>query len=314
MNAYIYDIAVVLILLLGVVIGYKRGVIRTILSLMCLLISFTVASAVSSPEVCSSIYEKYMHETVAKYIDDGVSKARNQAKEKINEYLKESAYKLIDELPFGSEMMKEYVDETANTDGIAAIYEFLGIDIHTLLTNPEISGKISMIADEYSVTAADTINSRLPLGISVKTEDIRKIMTDTDAQEAFIYEIFGVSSEDSGNISASVYIENTVVRPILLRMIGTVIWTVIFSAVNFILHIAVQIILVIRKAAPVKMCDSVLGAALGAVAGMAVVSALTVVIVMVVSFTGGMSFMNEDIFSETILFGRIYGVVCGLTG
>ncbi len=313
MIAYIYDIVIVLILFLGIITGYKRGVIKTILSLLCMIIAFVTASFFSSPEMCSVIYDKYFHEPVSERVEYGVAEVRQQIRDKLNEQLKETAYEMIDKLPFGSEQLKAYVDESVNTEGISAIYEFLGIDIRTLLTNSEISGKIDMIADEYSVIAADAINKRLPLGIKVRSEDIRQIMTDVDAQEAMIYEVFGISSEGE-NEGAAVYIEKKIIRPMSLRVLGAVLWTVIFAVVNFLLHIAVQIILIIRKLKPVKVCDNVLGAVMGAVGGSVVISVFTVIIVMVVNVTGGMSFMNEDIFSETVLFGKIYEIFYRITG
>lgn len=309
MVPYIYDMVLILILLIGIIRGYRRGVMRTVLSILCFVIAFSAASYFSSDTICSAVYDKYFSSYITEHIDEAVDQAKAQAVEEVNRQLKEAAYRFIEELPFGNDLLKKYSDKLMNTDGIAQIYEFLGIDVRTLLTNPEISGRINSIAEKYSYTAADAINSRLPFGITVEHEAVKEVMTDINAQEALIYEVFGIRSKYADSGGATVYIENKIVRPIFVRFIGIVIWAVVFSVVNLILHIAVKIILIVRNAGPVKMCDSFLGAVLGAAAGMAAIIACGALIVLAVKLTGGMTYMNEDIFGETILFGHVYNII-----
>ena len=105
--------------------------------------------------------------------------------------------------------------------------------------------------------------------------------------------------------------EKKVIRPIFIRFIGIIIWAVVFAAVNAVLRIIISIIMIIAKAPPIKACDSALGAAAGCAAGIAVIIVCSTLIFLAVNFTGGMSFMNEDIFSKTMIFGRIYDIIAG---
>lgn len=309
MVPYIYDIALVLIIVISIVIGYRRGVMRTVLSLMCFVIAFSAASFMSKETVCSAVYDKYFSDSITEHIDEAVQQAKEQIVEEIDSNMQEAAHRVIEELPFGNDILKKYSDRLLNTRGITGVFEILGIDVRTLLTNPEISGKIDIAAEKYSYAAADAINSRLPFGITVKREDIKEVMTDLNAQEALIYEVFGIRSANSDTMGAAPYIEKRIVRPIFVRFIGIVIWTVVFSVVNSVLHIAVKIILIVRHVQPIKVCDSLLGGALGAVAGIAAVVACGAVIVLIVKLTGGITYMNEDIFEQTILFGRVYDMI-----
>ena len=48
MSAYIYDIALLLIMIVCIGLGYKRGVLRTILNCVCFVIAVAIASVLSS--------------------------------------------------------------------------------------------------------------------------------------------------------------------------------------------------------------------------------------------------------------------------
>lgn len=317
MSPYIYDIALIVIMLLSIGMGFKKGVLRTVLSLVCLIIAFSAASVMSSAEICSAVYDKYFHEYISEHIDSAVEQAKNQAKDKIKTELNDVIDSFIDENLGGSGFLKDYADniisrgEETASETIPELYAFLGIDVRTLLTNPEISGKIDTIAAEYSKAAADALSSRLPFGITVRSESVEEVMSDLDAREALVYELFGIKSEQSDTQGAADYLEKAVVRPIFLRFIGIVIWTAVFAVVNFVLRIVIRIILIVRKIEPIKACDSLLGGACGAAAGIAVIAACSVIIVLLIRFTGGLTYMNEDIFEQTILFKKVYDFISG---
>ncbi len=318
MSPYVYDIVPVVIMLLCIGTGYKRGVLRTVLGLICMVIAFSIASVLSSPEICAGLYDKYLHDRISVYIQESVDEAKVKIKEQAMDEAQKAVDEFIDENFGGSELLKESAkDFLAGGDEFAAeavpeLYDFVGVDIRTLLTNPEISGKIETVAAKYSSVAAEEINRRLPLGITVKQSEVYQVLADVNASEALIYELFGIKSENSEAVGAADYIERRAVRPIFVRFIGIVIWAVVFSVVNFLLRIIVRVILIIRKIEPVKACDSLLGGALGAAAGLAVIAACCTLIVLLVNFTGGMTYMNEGIFEQTVYFKQIYDIIAGL--
>lgn len=318
MIPYIYDIAAAVILIAFIGRGFKRGVLRTVLSLVCLIIAFSVAAACSSYPVTSKIYDDYLSETVSEHIDSAVNKVRDETAKKLKDEAEQTADRFIDDNLGGSEELKQVVRDYLSTDDdelrsqLSEAYSYLGIDISTLLTNPDFRAKIEDIAPQYSGRVADEINSRLPLGIKISKSSVEDIITDEKAHEAIVYDMFGIRSESSPTEGTADYIENKLVRPAAIRMIGAVVWAAVFTAVNIVLKIIVNIILIVRKIEPVKACDSILGGVLGAAVGAVVLAAAVILIVLIIRFTGGMTYLNEDIFSDTLFFGRLYELAKGL--
>lgn len=311
MLAHIYDIALILIILVCIATGYKKGVLRAILNIACLVIAFSAASMLSTDSVINKIYDDYCHDAVITILDAAVDKAKEKAKERITEETDTIIDTIVDEHFDGSddmrEMMKEAVGNSSLTIGnkLSEVYEYFGGDLSALLTNPIISDKINNIALKYSSVIAEEINLHLPLGITVKQEDIHSYLTDEKAAEALIYELLGGGSDDGELKGIPTYAEKTIISPILKRIIEIVVWVCTYTIVNIILRVIVRIILVVRKVEPIKACDSLLGALLGAVGGVLLICAAAFVIVMVIDLTGGMTYINYEIIEQTIIFREI---------
>lgn len=322
MTPFIYDIAVILIFILCIWRGYKRGVLRTVLGLVCIVLSYLIASALSSYPVCSGIYEKYLRETVYEHIDSAVQQAKEETAARIKEQAENAADSFIDEKLEGSPEAKEFADRLFEggskllEEAAPNIYSFFDNHKETLLTNPVISGKIESVAAFYSHSAAEKINARLPLGIKVKEESVKELITDGDAADAFMYELFGSVGDEGSDGSKGTdrkgvadHIERKAAAPIFIRLIGVIIWTVTFAVSGFVLRLIVRIFLTVRAISPVRACDSALGGVLGAVMGIGITAVCCVVIILIVQLTGGMTYMNEEFFGGTLIFGKIYRAI-----
>lgn len=320
MISYIYDIAVALIIIICIGSGYKKGILRTVLNIVCLVIAFSLASVFSSYEATEMIYDGYIHEHVMEITVQAVEKAKDEAKQRVLYEAEHWINEAVDENPGGSELLKDFFKDSLEPGGemlkesIAGIYEYAGVDIQEILTNPIVRDKINDVAEKYSSTLADEINSRMPLGFSVDDEGVKEIITDTEASEAVVYDVFGIKSENSETEGISDYIEKKLIRPAALRTLGIIIWIAVFTVVNTVLRIIISIILVVRKIEPVKACDSLLGGVLGAAGGLAAVIAVCAVVMLITQLTGGFEYMNEDIYADTIVFGRIYDFIAGFIG
>ena len=318
MFPYIYDIVAAVILIAFIGRGFKRGVLRTVLSLVCLVIAFSAAAALSSYPITSKIYDDYFAETVSEKIDTAVKDVRDETVNKLKDEAEKSADTFIDDNLGGSDELKQLVRDYLSTDDevmreqFSKVFSLAGIDVNDLLTNETFRDKINSIASQYSGLVTDRINDRLPVGVKVSESSVKDFLTDSSAHEAIVYDVFGIKSKDSQTEGTAKYIEKTLVRPAAIRMISAVIWAVVFTAVNIILRIIVNIVLIVRKIEPVKACDSILGGVLGAAVGAAVVAAAVILTVIIVRFTGGMAYFNEDIFSQTLFFGRLYDLAKGL--
>lgn len=317
MFPYIYDIVAAVILIAFIGRGFKRGVLRTVLSLVCLVIAFSAAAALSSYPITSKIYDDYFAETVSEKIDTAVKDVRDETVNKLKDEAEKSADTFIDDNLGGSDELKQLVRDYLSTDDevmreqFSKVFSLAGIDVNDLLTNETFRDKINSIASQYSGLVTDKINDRLPVGVKVSESSVKDFLTDSSAHEAIVYDVFGIKSEDSHTEGTAKYIEKTLVRPAAIRMISAVIWAVVFTAVNIILRIIVNIVLMVRKIEPVKACDSILGGVLGAAVGAAVVAAAVILTVIIVRFTGGMAYFNEDVFSQTLFFGRLYDLAKG---
>lgn len=317
MFPYIYDIVAAVILIAFIGRGFKRGVLRTVLSLVCLVIAFSAAAALSSYPITSKIYDDYFAETVSEKIDTAVKDVRDETVNKLKDEAEKSADTFIDDNLGGSDELKQLVRDYLSTDDevmreqFSKVFSLAGIDVNDLLTNEAFRDKINSIASQYSGLVTDRINDRLPVGVKVSESSVKDFLTDSSAHEAIVYDVFGIKSKDSQTEGTAKYIEKTLVRPAAIRMISAVIWAVVFTAVNIILRIIVNIVLIVRKIEPVKACDSILGGVLGAAVGAAVVAAAVILTVIIVRFTGGMAYFNEDIFSQTLFFGRLYDLAKG---
>lgn len=317
MFPYIYDIVAAVILIAFIGRGFKRGVLRTVLSLVCLVIAFSAAAALSSYPITSKIYDDYFAETVSEKIDTAVKDVRDETVNKLKDEAEKSADTFIDDNLGGSDELKQLVRDYLSTDDevmreqFSKVFSLAGIDVNDLLTNETFRDKINSIAPQYSGLVTDRINDRLPVGVKVSESSVKDFLTDSSAHEAIVYDVFGIKSKDSQTEGTAKYIEKTLVRPAAIRMISAVIWAVVFTAVNIILRIIVNIVLIVRKIEPVKACDSILGGVLGAAVGAAVVAAAVILTVIIVRFTGGMAYFNEDIFSQTLFFGRLYDLAKG---
>ncbi|MCI7499211.1 MAG: hypothetical protein MSA82_07370 [Oscillospiraceae bacterium] len=317
MFPYIYDIVAAVILIAFIGRGFKRGVLRTVLSLVCLVIAFSAAAALSSYPITSKIYDDYFAETVSEKIDTAVKDVRDETVNKLKDEAEKSADTFIDDNLGGSDELKQLVRDYLSTDDevmreqFSKVFSLAGIDVNDLLTNETFRDKINSIASQYSGLVTDRINDRLPVGVKVSESSVKDFLTDSSAHEAIVYDVFGIKSKDSQTEGTAKYIEKTLVRPAAIRMISAVIWAVVFTAVNIILRIIVNIVLIVRKIEPVKACDSILGGVLGAAVGAAVVAAAVILTVIIIRFTGGMAYFNEDIFSQTLFFGRLYDLAKG---
>lgn len=319
---YIYDAVIVIILLLCIGNGYKRGVLKTVLSIICLVIAYSTASMMSSYSVCEQIYDEYVQESIYKYVDEAVDIAIEKAKDSIKEKTQDITMDYLEE-NFGADEETQIIAGNALEFGTNALnaalpelYSFLGIDIHTLLTNPMISDKINTMTDEYSRLAADEINKQLPMGITVNKEAIADFLRDSDVLEAIIIDALDLRDEDTMVKTTAEYVESKAVKPVVIRLIGIIIWSAVFSLVNFVLRIIIRVILAVRKIEPIKACDSLLGGALGAAFGILVIAVALLLIMLLTQLTGGMTYMNEEVFSQSFIFGRLYDFVSdiGLIG
>ncbi|MGN0642378.1 MAG: CvpA family protein [Huintestinicola sp.] len=314
MMPYILDIALLLILLCCIGAGYKRGVLKTVLYLVCFVIAFAAASALSSDKITEGIYDKYLHEKVCECIDSAVADAKAQAKDKVMEIVSESVSEKAEEFTGNTEFGSAAGDVVRNILEAADRYisenpvdsrTLSQIDIASLLTNERFSAKIKEITENCSKEITADINAQLPLGITVPEEKVTDFLLEEDTLRALLNDIAG-DPEDSGSEGIAGYIERVVVRPTALRALGMIIWTVVFVVVNFILRIVVKVILLVRHISPIKAADSVLGAVLGAAEGAVIILALMLIVFLIIGFTGGFDYLNNDIISQTLVFGRLY--------
>ena len=320
MIPYIYDGIIIIVIAVSALTGAKRGLLRSLIGLVFTAAAFIGAAVITNSDICDTVYEKYLRDDTMVIITDAMENAKTEVRDKVAEKTKQAiddaVSRHITPVDGGAfqKIVTEFIDEhREDIDRIVssaanAASDMLGIDIGTILNDSVVSRHIDEAAKLYSSTAAAEINKDMPLGITVKPEQIEEIITDKKLLELFIDEVVGLDTTKTGFASTAEYIEERILRPVILRTMHTLLWIVSFIAIKLILGLIMNIILLIKEVPAVDALDS----ALGFVTGIAGGAALTVFIVLaaaaLIHLTGGMTYINDDIIGKTHIFRILYDI------
>lgn len=311
----IYDLVLLVILVVCIASGFRKGVLRTVLSVICFILAFAAASFMSSSAVTEQIYENHLQKRVNSIIEEAVDKAKAQAIQKLKDYASSESKRIASE-EFGlsddeagmigdiAESIISGADDYIKSENSI----FSEFDLTSLLTNSEINDRIKKIVYDYSDDVTDAINVRLPVGVRVSRESVEGVICTDDAVNALIYETIGQYTASDGE-TVSAYLERSVVRPLVLKALRVIIFAASFFIASLLCRIASQVLLAIRNIETIKTADSFLGAVFGAIQGIFFVLAAVCAAYVVITLTGGLSWLNEDIVSQTAVFGRLYGIL-----
>ncbi|MBQ5316544.1 MAG: hypothetical protein J6I96_03215 [Oscillospiraceae bacterium] len=299
-------------------LGAKRGLIRTVIGVVFTAAAFIGAAYLSSDSICGQVYDRYIKERTMAVIDEAMDTAQKRVKDTIAEKAKEGFGSITDEyLDEGTSdgmkgLFSDFIDNHRKEidSTISGIANRLGIDVGEVLKIDEVDRRINEAAELYSETAAERINAQMPFGLAVEPLQIKQIITDKQLLELFADEVIGLSTEESGFEDTADYIEEQIMRPMILKAVHIVLWIGAFLLIKLVLSLVTALISAIINSSPViEGTDALLGCLLGIIGGLALSVFLAAAVSAVINLTGGMTYVNEDIISNTYIFGFLYDLV-----
>ena len=109
--------------------------------------------------------------------------------------------------------------------------------------------------------------------------------------------------------SAAETIEENVIRPTALRILGYVVWSVSFTAILAAGKIIVMIILKVRKIEGIRSADKLLGGALGFVKSAVIITAVVMVVKLIIGISPEGGFFSAETVERTLIFRHIYDLI-----
>lgn len=278
---HILDIITVLIFILCVVYGSRRGIVRMIISVLGFVIAGAAAAFVSS-STYMYVYDSFVKEQIIDIIEE---KAEELAKEydpedRINELLKEDNY--------DGELFSISSDEK-NDGNIPS----------ELLTDSRFRGTLNKVFTEYCYKLTDSLDGVLPDEIISSAEEYLAENSGTQEEQLLIFE--------ESKASAAALIEEKIVRPVFLSTIKNIIFAVTFIAVSIIFTIISRMIGVLRHIPAVRSVDSLFGGVLGIILGLFLIAVTALLCSLFIKLTNNdNTIINTDIISGTYIFRFAY--------
>ncbi|MBQ7990644.1 MAG: hypothetical protein IJ251_06315 [Oscillospiraceae bacterium] len=315
----IYDAVVVIALLTGISKGYKKGAVKMILSITFTLISIGAASYLSSERFCEKLYDEYIRDKVTEVCTNAVNSSIEKAKDEISRKTKDTIRQIPDSIAPDNKGISDIADDVISfidehskdiDDTISSIADSIGLDVGEIISNEAVSEAIDRAAEKYSESAVRQINAELPAGLSIKQSQIEQALSDKKLIELFINDMLRLDSTKTGYTGTVDYIERTMIRPVALRAIHLVSWTVIFAVLRILFQIISSVIIAIKRSIPViNSADKIAGSALGLVSSIMAVTVLAFIISRIIMVTDNIDYINSTVVNDTIIFRYVYDLV-----
>lgn len=272
-SEHLLDIITILLIIIITFSGYKKGILRMMISLTGFFVSAALAGFVSNVTY-EYVYFHIVQPSVMEYI-------QTEADKLSEEYSQE---KILEK--FGVAIPdSESQDAKKELD----------------LTNDEISGKLNSIFKEYCGRITESLNGVVPEEI-LESADKYLEKNKLDKEKVL---------KDPENIknSAVTLIESEIVRPVMLKTVKNVIFFVTFTIVCVIFSILLRIVRIIRRIDLIKKPDSFLGGVLGFIYSILTIMAISLLCSIFIKFTADEnSVLNTDVIEKTYIFKYAYSM------
>lgn len=275
-SEHLLDIITVLLMIVITFSGYKKGILRMVISLAGFFVSAALAGFVSNVTY-EYVYFHIVQPSVMEYI-------QTEADKLSEEYSQE---KILEK--FGI-VLPEDGGKTDETD-----------EKETDLTNDEISGKLNNIFKEYCGRITESLSGVVPDEI-LESADKYLEKNKLDKEKALEY------PEDIKN-SAVTLIESEIVRPVMLKTVKNVIFFITFTIVCVIFSMLLRAVRIIRRIELIKTPDSFLGGVLGFIYYVLTIMAISLLCSIFIKLTANEnSVLNTDVIGKTYIFKYAYSL------
>ena len=264
---HLLDIISILLIIIITFSGYKKGILRMIIS----LVGFFAAAAISG--FVSNVTYEYVYFHIVQ--------------PSVMEYIESEADKLSEE--YSQEKLLEKL-------GLSAVNEAESNDTDLYLTDDEFSGKLNSIFKEYCGRITESLSGVIPDEILESADEYLE-KNSFDKQEVL---------NDSKD-SAVTIIEAEIIRPVMLKTVKNVIFFITFIIVCIIFSILSRLAGIIRRIELIKTPDSFLGGILGFIYSILTIMALSLLCSIFIKLTANENtVLNTGVIEETFFFKYAY--------
>lgn len=264
---HLLDIISILLIIIITFSGYKKGILRMIIS----LVGFFAAAAISG--FVSNVTYEYVYFHIVQ--------------PSVMEYIESEADKLSEE--YSQEKLLEKL-------GLSAVNEAESNDTDLYLTDDEFSGKLNSIFKEYCGRITESLNGVIPDEILESADEYLE-KNSFDKQEVL----------NDSKASAVTIIEAEIIRPVMLKTVKNVIFFITFIIVCIIFSILSRLAGIIRRIELIKTPDSFLGGILGFIYSILTIMALSLLCSIFIKLTANENtVLNTGVIEETFFFKYAY--------
>lgn len=272
-SEHLLDIITILLIIIITFSGYKKGILRMVISLIGFFASAALAVFVSNVTY-EYVYFHIVQPSVMEYIETEADKLSE-------EYSQE---KLLEK--FGVT-----ITDSENFSDIEA----------SDLTNEEISGKLNNIFKEYCSRITESLRGVVPEEILESADEYLE-KNKIDKETALNY-------PDGIKNSATTLIESEIVRPVMLRTVKNVIFFATFTIVCIIFSILLRIAKLFRQIELIKKPDSFFGGILGFIYSVLTIMAISLLCSIFIKLTANEnSVLNTNVIEKTYIFKYAYSL------
>ncbi|MGN0604447.1 MAG: hypothetical protein ACI4I2_10740 [Oscillospiraceae bacterium] len=264
---HLLDIISILLIIIITFAGYKKGILRMVIS----LVGFFAAAAISG--FVSNVTYEYVYFHIVQ--------------PSVMEYIESEADKLSEE--YSQEKLLEKL-------GISAVNEAESNDTDLYLTDDEFSGKLNSIFKEYCGRITESLSGVIPDEILESADEYLE-KNSFDKQEVL----------NDSKASAVTIIEAEIIRPVMLKTVKNVIFFITFIIVCIIFSILSRLAGIIRRIELIKTPDSFLGGILGFIYSILTIMALSLLCSIFIKLTANENtVLNTGVIEETFFFKYAY--------
>lgn len=264
---HLLDIISILLIIIITFSGYKKGILRMIIS----LVGFFAAAAISG--FVSNVTYEYVYFHIVQ--------------PSVMEYIESEADKLSEE--YSQEKLLEKL-------GLSAVNEAESNDTDLYLTDDEFSGKLNSIFKEYCGRITESLSGVIPDEILESADEYLE-KNSFDKHEVL----------NDSKASAVTIIEAEIIRPVMLKTVKNVIFFITFIIVCIIFSILSRLAGIIRRIELIKTPDSFLGGILGFIYSILTIMALSLLCSIFIKLTANENtVLNTGVIEETFFFKYAY--------
>lgn len=278
--SYAFDIAAAAVIVICVIVGSHRGAVKMIIALIGYIAAFAAAVFVSNAA------DDYVYDSFVKPVV--ISAMETKASELSETYLApENLVEMLSEN--GVEFDKDQLDTLINGD---KVYE-------NLLTDEKFRDTLNNIFINYCSLITDAFSGVLPDEVISEAEDY---LNETNMENSKKLELLTVERQSITEI-----IESEIVRPLMMKTVNVVLFTVTLAVTIIIFSIISKAAGLIRKIPVLRSADSFLGGLMGFFQSLLIIALICFGVSVFIKLTSGANeYINTDVISETLVFKWLY--------